>query len=67
MSLTASQIIADQDIRVAVQDAISKGAKWGDIMVALRMSLSRAEYAVREETRANARHEASAGSPAPKA
>lgn len=61
MSLTTPQIIADHDIRLAVQDAISKGAKWSDIMVALRISLSRAEYAVREEARANARHEASAG------
>ena len=55
MSLTTSQIIADHGIRRAVQDEIILGANWGDIVIALRMSLCRAEYAVREEKRAAAR------------
>lgn len=59
MSLTTSQIIADHGIRRAVQEEISLGAKWGDIVVALRLSLGRAEYAVREEQRAAVRREAS--------
>ena len=49
MSLTTSQIIADHGIRRAVQEEISMGAKWSDIVVALRLSLGRAEYAVRKQ------------------
>ena len=55
MTLTTSQIIADHGIRRAVQEEISLGAKWADIVVALRLSLGRAEYAVRKQELAAAR------------
>lgn len=51
MSLTTSQIIADHGIRRAVQEERELGASWADIVVVLRLSLSRAEYAVRKGQR----------------
>ena len=55
MSLTTSQIIADHGIRRAVEGELELGASWADIVVALRLSLGRAEYAVREGRRSAAR------------
>ena len=55
MSLTTSQIIADHGIRRAVEEERQLGASWADIVVALRLSLGRAEYAVREGQRSAAR------------
>ncbi len=51
MSLTTSQIIADHGIRRAVKEERQLGASWADIAVALRLSLGRAEYALREGQR----------------
>lgn len=55
MSLSTSQIIADHGIRRAVEEERELGASWADIVVALRLSLGRAEDAVREIQRSAAR------------
>ena len=56
MSLTTSQVIADHGIRRTVEEERQLGASWADIVVALRLNLGRAEYAVREGQSSAARH-----------
>ena len=51
MILSTPQITADDGIRRAVDEERQLDASWADIVVALRLSLGRAEYAVREGQR----------------